>query len=176
MNITSVVLARSIWLVNALEFNPQGKSFSPIVPVLQNNYEFKKLPSAEENDPTKGIPFKNGDFRTKNNELINVDLTFFSDGIMADTRSSTHDSDDFLDDLLIKITDVMSLPNYKNVIRKKNYLSQLYVTTNKSLEIINPKLKNITKALSVYSLVPMRWDQYHFWPIKALIFSLLIFI
>jgi hypothetical protein len=164
MELLSVISARSIWLGNLLDLNPRGKSLFSVLPMLHESYKFRKLPSVEEMiDSLKGVKFIDGDFQTKNGELIEVSLTVYNDGLMAETRSSTRDTDDFLDELLKNICGIFNLPDHNQAIKERLYLSQLFVTTNKSLELINPKLKNISKHLSDVYSYPYELGGISFW-------------
>jgi hypothetical protein len=173
MKLLSINLAKSVWLGPVNDFNPKGKALnSTLVPFLVNSYKFKELPSEKEfAEPANGITFDNGEFTTKEGDIVSIRLSVFNDGLVADTRSSTNDSDAFLEDLLTRLSDSYNLPNYEQIIRKKIYASQVYATTDKSLEIINPKLTIISKYLSDKVLgfggVNFELGGIHFWPEQA---------
>ncbi len=151
MKLLSIVAARSIWVADMNDFNPKGRRLYEIfLPFLLDVYKFKTYP-----DPRKlidlakdGLTFQAGEVKGIEGELINVNLNIFNFGMIADTTSSTADSDTFLETLLIQLQENFNLPHYKNIIRMKNYLSQLVVTTDKLLSVINPKLTEISKYLS----------------------------
>ena len=150
MKLLSVNLARSIWLGPVSDFNPRGASlYSTLFPLLMNTYKFKKYPALSDvSDLTKGVEFGSGQFAAGDDHPIAVNLTFYNDGIIADSGSSTDHSDAFLEDVFNRSLEIFKMPHYDSVIRKKVYLSQVFVTTEKSLEIINPKLAQISKYLS----------------------------
>jgi hypothetical protein len=149
MKLLSVTLARSIWLCSFNELNPKGKNLYLGIPSLVNLYKFKKFPSqAELLDLNKGVKFEDGEFKNSEGEAILVTLTLYSDGLVVDTRSSTQDSDNFLIEISTQLSEAFNLPRIEQVIRKKDYLSQLVVTTDISLDLINPKLKELSKYLS----------------------------
>jgi hypothetical protein len=149
MKLLSVNLARALWFCPVQELNPRGKSLYQIIPYLIDKYKFKVFPSDKEvHDENKGIKFENGEFLTSANELININLTIFADGLMADSRYSTDESDAFLTDMLINLSKDYSFPHHESIIRRIGYVSQLYVITDKSLESINPRLKKISEYLS----------------------------
>ncbi len=150
MKLLSVQLARSIWLCHTDDFNPKGRSLGHIIiPLLVDLYKFKNFPSTKDMlDEAKGIKFEGGQFQTKDDEVITLNFTLFKDGLVVDTQSSTTHSDDFLIDILTRFHDDLKLPHFEQIIRGKNYNSQLYVSTDKSLELINPKLKEISNYLS----------------------------
>lgn len=149
MKLLSVNLARSLWFCPVQEMNPRGKSIYHIIPYLIDRYKFKVFPSEKEvPDETKGIKFESGEFLTRTNDLIGIGLTIYADGLVADSRYSTDESDAFLTDMLINLSKEFSFPHFELLIRRIGYVSQLYVSNDKSLELINPKLKNISEYLS----------------------------
>jgi hypothetical protein len=150
MKLLSIFMARSIWLANSSDFNPKGRKLTPIlIPFVVDLYKFKKYPSTQDIlDETKGIIFQAGEFKNKEGDLIGVNLTLFNFGIVAETQSSTSDSDFFLHTLLTQLHENFNLSHYENIIRARHYLSQVYVSTDKFLGLINPKLKEISQYLS----------------------------
>jgi hypothetical protein len=152
MKLLSIANARSIWLGQMNDFNPRGVDLIRIaIPILVQNYKFTKFPTNENLPDGKQInmKFEMGSFQPDPNKLpIHIALTIYSDGFVAETGSSTFDSDLFLADMLNRISDAAGLPSYKEIIQKYIYLSQVYVTTDKNLEMINPKFKQISKYLS----------------------------
>ena len=97
MNLLSIGLARSIWLFQIAEWNPRGRAMHPIFFSLMEQYKFLKAPKLDEIDWQKGIKFEDGTFKAKTGEELTVALTVYADGAVADTRSSTQHSDEFLD-------------------------------------------------------------------------------
>jgi hypothetical protein len=92
--------------------------------------------------------FGEGEFKVDGEHPININLTLYNDGIIADTRSSTSNSDAFLDDAFSCFTEVFKLPPLQSIISEKLYLSQVYISTDKVIETLNPKLKQISKYLT----------------------------
>jgi hypothetical protein len=121
-----------------------------MIPLLVNSYKFKKFPLPNEKlDETKGIKFEEGEFKNKEDETILIpSFTIYNDGFIADSRSSTKDSDEFMEEILTKAHDEFNMTHYEEVIKRKNYLSQMFVSMDKSLESLNPKVKEISKYLS----------------------------
>jgi len=165
MRLLSVNLAQSIWTCSIFELNPKGKSLYPLIPFLIGLYKFRRFPSESQlPDYSKGIKFEDGDFKNSEGNIINITLTIHTNGFVVDTRSSTKDSDAFLAEMLTQLSKDFDLPNYEQIIRAKNYVSNLYVTTDKSLELINPRLKEISKYLSDTFSYPFEIASIHFWP------------
>ncbi len=150
MKLLSVNLARTILLGPMSDLNPRGASLDSILfPFLVNTYKFKKVPSLKEiPDLSKGIKFELGDFDIGADHPIAVNLTLYNDGVIADTGSSTNHTDAFLEDMYTKFSELFKMPPRESIIRRRAYLSQLFISTDKSLEMINPRLKLISKYLS----------------------------
>ncbi len=150
MKLLSVYLARAIWLGHVLDFNPKGVSlYQALSPFLVDTYKFRKFPSsAESADMTKGISFQDGEFTAGEEYPMAVNFTIYNDGLIADTISSTNYSEAFLNDLFVKFSVLFTMPDYRSIIRRKAYLSQIFVTTGRSIEFLNPKLNQISKYLS----------------------------
>lgn len=149
MKFLSVQRARSIWFVHLVELNPFGRSLVPMIPSIVDRYKFQIFPTKpEELDLSKGVKFIAGTFQKDPQHDIAVDLTIFNDGLVADTRSSTEDSDAFLNEYLTWIATEFGLVPYQEVLRSKAYLSELWVKTDKHLNSLNPKLENFAKRLT----------------------------
>ena len=146
----SISMARSIWLFNFTDLNPRGKRIGPsIVTRLVQDYGFAQYPkTAEEMDETKGIQFLRGEFKPESGEPVEISLKIFNFGIVAETRSSTKDSDAFLEEVLGWISKQHDLPPYEEILRSKAYLSEMYIHSAKNLDLINPKLKHIIERLN----------------------------
>ena len=152
MNLLAVGCARSIWLFQIYDWNACGRSLNPIYFALMEKYKFSKYPKLQEIDWQKGIKFEDGIFVNRADEELGVNLTIYNDGLIADTRSSTIDSDYFLEQLLGFLTSDYGFPDYQTVLRKKAYASELFVTLERPVDSINPKLGAFAKRLS--SLLP----------------------
>lgn len=153
MNLLSINLARSIWLGPINDLNPRGISLDRILfPYLIDTYKFKKYPSlAEPLDITKGLEFRDGEFAIdEESKPIRITLTIHTDGLVVDTRSSTNHSDAFLEYSFSQFSEIFKMPPFQSVMKRRLYLSQVFVSTEKSLELLNPKLKQISKYLNQY--------------------------
>ncbi|SPE37338.1 hypothetical protein SBA3_2630008 [Candidatus Sulfopaludibacter sp. SbA3] len=149
----SVIKARSLWFIDTLELNPRGKAFFPdIVEALEEKYEFERVPkSSSDKNPQGGFEFGDGIFARGPDDWIDVSLIVFSDGLAADTRSSTKDSNAFLNDLL-SFSEKFGFENTVGSVQRKAYLSELTVRTEKSLRALHPNL--LSFAQKVRSLIP----------------------
>lgn len=153
MNLLSINLARSIWLGPTIDFNPRGMRLDhSLFPYLIKTYQFKKYPlQTETPDVTKGIIFEEGAFVVEGENLpVGITLTIFNDGLVADTRSSTSYADAFLEHMLSQASEIFKIPSFQLILKEKLYISQVFVSTDKSIELINPKLKKLSEYLYQY--------------------------
>lgn len=148
MKLLTVIVARSIWLFPIADWNPRGRSMIPVFFSLIERYKFLKYPGINEIDWVKGIKFEDGIFKTSAGEDINVTLTVYPDGVTADTRSSTQDSDEFLNTALSVLgTDFGYVP-YETIIRKKVYLSEIHVRMEQPISRIHRGLAQFIQEAS----------------------------
>lgn len=154
MQLLSVIKARSIWLFDIGELNPRGKRLGPeLLGWLKDSYNFSKAPSsANDVDETKALAFLGGSFQATAAEAIDVDLKLYNDGVVADTRSSTKDGDNFIEDLLKSAAKQFKLNYTPEMIRKRLYLSELNLRCDKTLENACPRLKGFGDKISASPL------------------------
>lgn len=146
----SVALARSIWLFDTNDLNPTGKSIFPdILLWLGERYSFQTFPksTADVDQEKKGYIFKTGEFQT-DEDAITVNFSLFNDGVVADTWASTDKADAFLDELLRAAASKYGLTYRSDMIRTKQYISELVVQLDHSLWNLNPKLVQYCNALN----------------------------
>jgi hypothetical protein len=148
MNLLAVGLARSIWLFQIAEWNPHGRAMHPVFFSLIEQYKFLKVPKLNEIDWQKGVKFEDGTFKTEAGEELTVTLTAYPDGVIADTRSSTQDSDEFLNQALSLISANFNYPDYQTVLRKKLYSSELYIRMQQTLSDVHPDMMQFMNRLS----------------------------
>jgi hypothetical protein len=152
MELRNIQRARSIWLLDLNDLNPRGKAVGPdLIEWLKDAYQFSKVPKDPNDlDETKALFFGGGQFQVREEIFIGVELRIYNDGLVADTRESTESSDLFLSDVFESAAKEFSLAYKPEMIRKKMYLSELIVSTGKSLAVLNPKLnqfaEKVTKA------------------------------
>lgn len=171
MKLLAVNLARSVWLGHTIDINPKGIDlFSTLSSDFINRYGFKKFPpenSIPDERKEGGIVFEGGTFLSEEGQrIIIVSFTVFSDGFIADTRSSTVHSDAFLNDVFSHLSSDIGLPSHESVIRQKKYLSQLFVSTIKPFDSIDQQLKTISNFLNenVYQGgIPFKFGGMSFW-------------
>ncbi|MBM4301933.1 MAG: hypothetical protein FJ121_10500 [Deltaproteobacteria bacterium] len=152
MKLLSVKQARAIWLIQLVDLNPRGLNLVALIPPITKKYKFQQFPIQPEElgfgKEIKEIKFSGGSFQKDAQHDISIDLTLYNDGLVVDTRSSTEDSDSFLNEFLNWISMEFDLVPYQEVLRSKLYHSELWVKTDKSLNTLNPKLENFAKRLT----------------------------
>ena len=178
MKLLSVKLARSLWYLDTAELNPRGKNlFNDLVPRLIAEYRFKEYPK-EGGDFKEGLQFKNGMFKKSAGDEVVVSGTIWADGIGADTYSSTRDSDEFIEKSL-GLIHALGYPYDPSMVRRRGYLSQLYVRCEKQLDTLNPRLRDFGNRISsaVGAQSEYGFAAIEFWPdqtksFKPAVFSL----
>jgi hypothetical protein len=148
MELLSVQRARSIWLFDAYDLNPHGKELGSLIAWLRDRYKFQKVPAhINDLDESKALYYAGGQFQIKR-DFISVDLRIYGDGIVADTRSSTDDTDLFLFDVLQSAAKEFALAYRPEIVRKRLYVSEITVRCAIRLEAMNPKLEKFTEKLT----------------------------
>jgi hypothetical protein len=146
MKILFVGLARSIYLFDTNLLNPKGLSLQPIFEKMTEKYKFAKAPkNALDFDEQKSLSFKSGTFVNSKGTPVLVGYTIYSDGLVADTMSSTDDSTEFLVELTNWIKQDYGLALPAGV--KKLWLSQIDFECDIPLVKLNPKLTPFLKSI-----------------------------
>jgi hypothetical protein len=146
----TVGLARSIWLFDTNELNPAGKSIFPDLMIwLGEKYSFQTFPKsiADVDQEKKGYLFKTGEFQSTEGAIA-VNFSFFGDGVVAETWSSTENGDAFLEELLRSAASKYGLAYRPDMIRSKTYISDLTVELDHALGDINPKIARFCEILN----------------------------
>lgn len=165
MKLLSVRLARALWLMDIGELNPRGKDvFFHLFPALLEEYKFKVYPKAGD-DFSQGMKFSGGEFVKEDGTVLAVNVTLFTDGIAADTYSSTTDSDNFLADVLEDLPE-MGFAFEPSMVRGKAYTSQLNVSCSNPLSALNPRLNNFASRITseLGGVTAFEFSAIEFWP------------
>jgi hypothetical protein len=104
--------------------------------------------------------------------VIAVRLTIYSDGIAADTFSSTTDSEEFLTAALENLPEI-GFAYDPAMVRRRAYLSQLNVMCSKPLSALNPKLNDFGARLSssIEGNLEFAFAGIEFWPDQTKVFK-----
>jgi len=95
----------------------------------------------------EALTFAQGSFETPDG-LISVDLNIHPDGFVADTRSSTKDTDAFIEDILRLAVQDFGLEYHLEMVRQKHHVSELNVSSQRPLSHLNPKLQAFADRIS----------------------------
>lgn len=160
MKLQSICNARSIWWGHLNDINPRGINLFPIVaPLLVSTYKFIQFPSIQDvANPTDGLKFQTGEFANNGEHPARISFTIYDECLIANSSSSTDHADAFLRDVLKRLDEIFNLSNSEQVINRKNYLNELYVYTNKSLDLLSPQLKIISEYLSNNVVQDVRFE------------------
>jgi hypothetical protein len=171
MQLLSVNTARAIWLIETKDLNPRGKNIDVgMIEWLKKTYDFQKYPTFPFEDiQTKGAIFSGGRFprgteQDGKEKYIYIDLTIFNDGLVANTRSSTQDSEEFLSEALTLAAAEFHLIYNPQMIRKKLYLSEVDIKLDSHLRLLNPKLEQFAAKISSLRGIAYEFSSISFWP------------
>jgi hypothetical protein len=122
MELVSVQLARFIAFMETADLDPRGQLHYPeVFAGLIQKYQFQKFPQKyEEFDLQKGILLWDGKWEKGHISKIEI----HPGGIVIDTRSSTDDSEELLDQCLTWAAK-FGLQYRKEMIRRRGYVSQV---------------------------------------------------
>jgi hypothetical protein len=157
MELVSVVDARAIWFINARDMNPRGLNlWRTFLPAFVDKYQFTKYPIEMNFDPNRelGDKFLGGTYRNAQGLDIMLNFTSYDDGMVADTRSSTQDSEAFLEELSRWIVEDFGLVFRPEMVRRKGYVNELIVKSEYSLNALNPQLGKFAARLSSLTSTP----------------------
>lgn len=98
MQLASIILARVLGFIETADLDQRGKVFNPdFVQEVVKRYKFQKFPKTlEEFDETKGVVFEEGKIGNK----VIQKFTIFNTVFVLETRSSTNDSKQILEEML----------------------------------------------------------------------------
>ena len=151
MKVLSVAAAHSSWLFDISDLNPKGKSLFPeMFDWLKDNYHFAQAPAsiADLDKDTKALVFLNGEFQAREEVFVAVELRIFNDGLVANSSSSTDDTDKFLEDVLTSAAAEFSLTFEPAMVRRRQYISELNIRLEQPLGNLNPKLVQFANKLT----------------------------
>ena len=150
MDLLNVAVARSIWNFDLAELNNKGRRLYPdVIELIRDHYDFEdELDNVKLEDR---FTLLNGQYQAKH-ALISVSLRFFSDGISAETTSTTDDSDAFLSDVLGWLQAELGMNYHPGIIKTRGYHSELVVKSDLALGSVCEKLQRFAEHLSALSV------------------------
>lgn len=146
MQLSAVTLARVIAFIETFDLNPRGRvHFPDLVAALVDRYGFIKFPQkAEDFDETKGVLFDGG----KAGNISGVRFQVYTSVIVAESGSSTDDSERILEESLTWAAEKFGLSYNPGMIKRKAYLSQLTFHSDVPLNALNHALSRLAHRLS----------------------------
>lgn len=150
MKVLSVSIARSISLIPTTHFNPKGRNIIPMLDAIKERYSFPTVTPLEKvfGPEQESMKFDHGSFMGKDTIPIDVSFAIHNDGLVADTNSSTEDSDLFLEDLLAWLSNEYDLVSQNELPIKKLYLSELYFTLDKIPQFLSDQVDAFAQKAS----------------------------
>lgn len=143
MELLSVISARAIHLMEVSALDPSGAvTFPEMVHLLQKRFNFSGLPTtASANKDDEGTTlFQHG----RMNDIAIDKLTFFPNGLVVETRSTTRDAEA----VIAEVVDMArsQLRSRVHVVRKQ-VVSQVTFHSNMDIAKMNPVLSEIREAI-----------------------------
>jgi hypothetical protein len=121
VQLSSIILARTLAYVEIYDLDPKGKVFLPdLIKGIAERYKFQKLPIREERGE-KGIVFEEGKIGNKTIPK----LTIFDTIVVLETRSSTTDSKQLIEELLLWVAAKFDVTYNPGSIKRFAYISDL---------------------------------------------------
>jgi len=146
MQLSAVLLARVAFFVESVDLNSHGQAFYPaVIRGLVERYHFQSFPQKiEDYDEQKGVTLAVG---TSGDRTIDK-VVIYNWGLTIDTRSSTSEAEQLLDEALMWGAANLRLTYNRAMIKRKAYLSQITFNSDAVLLPLNSDLGNIEKAVS----------------------------
>jgi hypothetical protein len=146
MKVLFVGLARAIWLFDFAAVNPTGKNLQGVIEGIIKKYQFAKGPeSIIDLTEKKSLAFNAGSFVNSKGTSVFVGLNIYSDGMVADTTSSTDDANAFLEELIAWMVLEFGLTGPAGV--RIGYVSQIDFECELPMSRIDSRLVNFIKLL-----------------------------
>ena len=152
MKVLSIHIARSIWLFPTNFLNPNGRTIIPAINGIIDRYSFLEAPLPKEfvGSEKKSLEMKIGMFATQDDQSIEVSLTVHHDGLVAETRTTTEDSDRFLEDALTFLSNNFGLASFHELPINRKYLSEIYFTLSHTPKFFSELTNSFAEKSSCY--------------------------
>jgi hypothetical protein len=114
------------------------------------------------------MKWEGGSFVGPDGTQIAVNIAIHDDGLIAETRASTYESDLFLQDALSWVSETYGLPHYSNLAVERIYASEVFVQLDLPPSIFNEKfakfIRRLQGGVSNNPGMPMEFAALHFGP------------
>ena len=148
MELSAVLLARTLAWVESTDLNPRGAVFYPaIAEALVKRFGFNKYPQKEDEfDEAKGVIFQSG--YTENTTI--EQFVIYRYGLVVDTRESTDKSKKIMEDTLSWAKEELGLTYASGMIKRWQYESHIVFHSNMALTAMQPALRKVADAASKF--------------------------
>jgi hypothetical protein len=152
MKLLNIGLARAMWFFPLTDLNPRGKSVErELLRELAKRYSFSNSPTpldvAEARRKNEAVTLRDGVFKNAKGQDVEITLHIYRDALFADGRSDTKDSEDFLTDALEWLSNEFGLVDHTTIRIRRLFASEIIVSLDKSMNLINPKFGEFAKML-----------------------------
>jgi len=183
MRLTNILLSQSVRLFRTRSLNGGGIYGLDLVRGLESRYGFFEVPrTLSDFDLSKGVTFLHGHLHKR---FVIDKFQVFENGVLAETRATVEQCDEFLDDLISWTLEEMPIIIDENAPRGNAYLSQVEIEAemhlNETLLTLSSIGLDIAQKLDSYgqhspefriSGIRMHTDVSNFFPLKPVDFSI----
>jgi hypothetical protein len=149
MKLLSISNAKAIWLFPTVDLNPLGRHRAGLLEAVRDRYEFQQVPNADQlllfATKKQALTFSLGHFNSAQGP-VEVALSYYADGLIAETRAGSEVSEEFLADLLTWAHDSYGTTDFTTLKITKVFSSELYVSFENNLNSLNERLPQIAVA------------------------------
>jgi hypothetical protein len=160
LQLSAVILARTLGYVETLDLSPRGRVFfADIAQAIVQRYKFQKFPKTfEDLDESKGIEFLEG----KSGNKVIQKFAIWNTLLVVETRSNTSESKQILEEMLAWGAEEFGLTYHAGLIKRFAYVSDLSFYSDVPLLSVCPALTNLasktSKALSEIWQEPIQYE------------------
>ncbi len=146
MQLSAVILARAIGYIETFDLSPRGKIFFPeLVREIVRRFDFQKFPKTlEEFDESKGVEFLEGKIGKRTIQKLGIWNTI----LVLETRSSTEDSREILEEILLWGAEKFGLNYRPGMIKRFAYVSDLSFYSDAPILSVSPALTKLAEKTS----------------------------
>jgi hypothetical protein len=128
--------------------NVEGRSLLDLFQGIGKRYRFGKYPqSLTDYNSENALEFNSGTFLKGASADLRVGLTIYNNGLVADSLSSTENSEAFLQDIAQWSAKKHNFHFDPALITRKAHVSQIEIQFEKELPLVNPKLRFLPAKL-----------------------------
>jgi hypothetical protein len=138
--------AKENWIFDLRLLNPRGAKITTLMEAIIERYKFSKFPANPLDVKEGGLSFVEGEFTNSGGFKMGVTVTFYGDGVVADSFSHTDNTTEFLRDLA-QFAGEFGFPFPDESDIGKGFTSILGVECDAPLLVLNPRLESIARLI-----------------------------